>query len=84
MLLEHKIDINSSIDKASKDYIKTFGINSTIDVNPFNDSNVVLISIEENQKPSYYILDLNNKSVNWTMSDNFDEVYYITSTNTVV
>jgi len=77
---------NIPIDKASKDYIRTFGTNNDIWVYPFNDSKIVLISIEGNnkQKSNYYILDLNNKSVNWTMSDKFDEAYYNSSTNTVI
>lgn len=72
------------IDKVSKDYIRTFGINSTIYVDPFNDSNIVLISIEKKKKPGYHILDLNNKSINWTMGNDFDNAYYNTNTNTVI
>ncbi|MFT8348944.1 hypothetical protein [Clostridium saccharoperbutylacetonicum] len=72
------------IDKGSKDYIRSFGINSTIDVDSFNDNNIVLIAIEKNQKLSCYILDLNNKSIIWTMGNDFDDAYYNTSNDTVV
>lgn len=75
---------NIPIDNSSKDYIRSFGINSTMHVYPFNDSNIVLISIEDNKKLSCYILDLNNKSINWIMSDNFDTAYYDPSTNTAI
>jgi len=74
------------IDKASKDYIKTFSVNnSTIYVTPFNDNKVIFLdTVWQGESEHAYILDLAKKSITWTLSNKLAGAYYGVSTNTVI